>query len=189
MKRRYYIPLITFLILLFVFVLVKHFAEEIDTCTLVASAPVEQTSDEVVIDGEVANPILSGEELINNHIQEICEIYNIEPALVQSIIYHESRYNADARNNNCVGLMQINKPYHIYRAEKLGIVDFYDPHSNILLGVDYLSELFNVYGDPVLVLMVYNMGDSRAITLYKQGIINEYARKVLAREKEIKQTF
>ena len=95
------------------------------------------------------------EEKINGYIREICSQYNMEPEFVQGLVYQESRYDIYAKNQSCVGLMQINTYYHADRAKRLGITDFYDPYSNILLGVDYLSELSNRYKDPRMVLRVY----------------------------------
>jgi hypothetical protein len=130
--------------------------------------------------------------IINSYIQDICSEYStkghiIEPELVQSIVFHESRYKPSAKNGSCVGLTQISTYWHADRAEKLGITDFYDPYSNILLCVDFLSELFNDYDDPVLVLMLYNMKRSTAFAMYNQGRESEYARKVLAGAKQLKE--
>ena len=95
------------------------------------------------------------EEIINGYIKEICLSYNMEPEFVQALVYQESRYDIKAKNQGCVGLMQINTYYHADRAKRLGVTDFYDPYGNILLGVDYLSELFHRYKDPRMVLRVY----------------------------------
>lgn len=130
---------------------------------------------------------LSKEETINIHVKEVCKKYNMEPEFIESIIYHESRYNPKATNGDCVGLMQISKRWHKERAKKLGVTNFYDPYSNILLGTDYLSELFKIHKDPNLVLMVYNMNNNRALALYKDGKVSYYARSVLTRYVELKQ--
>ena len=129
---------------------------------------------------------LSKEEIIDKFVEKISKDYSIEPDLVKSIIYYESRYKVDASNNGCVGLMQINTRWHKERARKLGVENFYDPYSNVLVGVDYLSELFIKYKEPSLVLMVYNMGDSKALECYKKGYITDFARLVLSREQWLK---
>ena len=82
--------------------------------------------------------------------------------------------------------MQISTYWHAERAAKLGITDFYDPYSNILLGVDFLSELTDQYKDPKLVLMLYNMKRSTAFELYKQGKVSKYATSVLNRASQLK---
>lgn len=142
---------------------------------------IEETSKEVT------------EEIINQYIINICNIYNqneivIEPELVMSIVWHESRYNPKAVNNDgsCVGLMQVSKFWHKSRAYELGVEDFFDPEGNILLGVDYIVELKKQYKDIKLVLMLYNMMHDDAFELYEQGEISYYAKSVLERAELIK---
>ena len=126
-------------------------------------------------------PVLTEEQIIDGYVDSICEMYSMDPALIKSVIWHESRYNPKAQNGNCLGLMQISTRWHTGRAEKLGITDFYDPYSNILLGVDYLSEILQNCQDPALALMVYNMGGAKALSLYNAGHISNYAQSVLQR--------
>lgn len=125
-------------------------------------------------------------EPINSYIRNICNQYNVEPELVMSIVFHESRYRPEAKNGNCIGLMQVSTRWHSDRAARLGVKNFYDPYSNILLGVDYLSELLDKYKDPALVLMLYNMKHETAMKMYSDGKISNYARSVLAMAEEIK---
>jgi soluble lytic murein transglycosylase-like protein len=129
----------------------------------------------------------SPDEIINSYVKNICSKYdNVKPELVMSIIYHESRYDPRAKTGNCVGLMQVSSYWHADRATRLGASDFYDPYDNILIGVDYLSELFNTYKDPSLVLMLYNMNHEDAFKLYSEGKTSYYARSVLERAEKIK---
>ncbi len=128
-------------------------------------------------------------EQIDDMINDICTLYdNVEPELVKSIVWHESRYNPNAVNHDgtCVGLMQVSTFWHKSRAFELGVDNFMDPESNILLGVDYLSELFKHYEDPVLVLMLYNMKHNTAFEYYKEGKVSNYARSVLERAEMLK---
>lgn len=120
-------------------------------------------------------------EIINSYIREIALKYNIEPELIMSIIQTESEYNPKAKNGNCLGLMQVSSYWHKDRANKLGVKDFYDPYGNILIGVDYISELLKQYKDPRLVLMLYNMDHNTAISMYKNGQITNYAKTIIAR--------
>jgi hypothetical protein len=119
-------------------------------------------------------------EYINSCINYVCTIYDIRPELIKSIVYQESDFNPNAKNGNCVGLMQISTRWHADRAAKLGVTDFYDPYSNILLGVDYLAELLKRYEDPKLVLMLYNMKHDIAFRMYAEGKISDYAKTILA---------
>lgn len=126
------------------------------------------------------------EEIINEYVFEICNSYNLDPYLVMSVIYHESRYQPEVSNGDCVGLMQISTRWHQERAKKLNVNDFYDPYSNILLGVDLLAELFDSYKDYNVVLMAYNMGPSKAIEYAKQGKTTNYATNVLQKAEEFR---
>lgn len=125
-------------------------------------------------------------ELIDLYVADICEQYNFDPFIVHSVIWHESRYEPEAKNTTHLGLMQVSTRWHSGRAERLGVEDFFDPYGNILLGVDYLSEIANRYEDIRLVLMTYNMGDKRAKELFNEGEISWYATSVLERAEELK---
>lgn len=127
----------------------------------------------------------SWEEIVNSYTVDICENYsNVSPLLVQSIIWHESTYRPNVSNGNCVGLMQVSTYWHADRATKLGVTDFYDPYSNILVGVDYLSSLIKSYNDIYVALMVYN-GDANVNKYYTEGYISSYARSVVSRQQEL----
>jgi hypothetical protein len=125
-------------------------------------------------------------EKINNYIREIAPKYNIEPELIMSMIVSESDYDPNATTGKCLGLMQVSTRWHGDRAKRLGVDDFYDPYSNILLGVDYLSELFAEYKDTRLVLMMYNMDHKRALDRFENGQISNYAKTIIERAENLK---
>lgn len=164
----------------------KFKAQNLSACSSseVQSTIKETSTPEVQQITPISPP--TQEEIINGYVHTICAQYNVDPELVESIIYFESRYQPNETTGDCIGLMQVSKRWHMDRAERLGITDFYDPYSNILLGVDYLSELFKSYHDPVLVLMLYNMNHNTAFAMYKQGKVSDYARSVLTRMNELK---
>ena len=119
----------------------------------------------------------------SEYIIDICKSYpTVSPFLVQSVMYHESSCNPYCVNSNgtCVGLMQIYIKYHMDRATRLHVTDFYDPYNSLLLGVDYLSELYDNLGDWKLVLMTYNMGYKKAYSLYSSGKVSTYASSILS---------
>ena len=120
-------------------------------------------------------------EEINYYVRIIALRYAIDPMLIRSIIQQESEYLPAATNGDCLGLMQVSTRWHAQRAQKLGVTNFYDPYGNILIGVDYLAELFTTYKDPELVLMLYNMDHKTAFEMYSEGQISAYAKTVLAR--------
>ena len=120
---------------------------------------------------------------LEQYIEILCAP-DICPELVEAIIERESRWNPTAVNGDCMGLMQISGRWHRERMQKLGVTDLYDPFDNILVGVDYLRELFEKYEDVGMVLMVYN-GDSRVKDLQATGNLSEYAEWILDRSAEL----
>lgn len=148
------------------------------------SPPVHFSFEQLSVDIPVEGLVLTREERINLLVDNVCESYPaVNPSIIKSMIWHESRYDSNARNYNgtCVGLMQVSTKWHAGRAQRLGVSDFFDPYSNILLGVDYFNELIEKYSDPYLALMVYNMGDGKALKLYRQGKTTKYSRSVMDR--------
>jgi len=153
--------------------------EEIDT----------QTSSTFVINEEIQVVELTERELIDSYIKEISGKYEVDEYLIHSIIWHESRYKPSAQNKSgtCLGLMQVCPKWHSKRAERLGVIDYMDPYSSILLGVDYIAELLVKYKNTGLVLMLYNMSHKKAFELYRNGDLSWYARSVLKRANELRQ--
>lgn len=111
--------------------------------------------------------------------------YGIAPELLMAIIETESRGQADAKNGGCYGLMQISKKWHKDRMKRLGVTDIFDERSNILVGADLLAELRDEYHELSLVLDIYH-GDSKAFKNYENGIMSDYARKILERSAELR---
>lgn len=121
------------------------------------------------------------DEEYHEYCVEIGEMYCVCPELLMAIIEAESSGQADAKNGNCKGLMQVSEKWHKDRMERLGVSDLYDPYGNILVGTDYLLELFKKYQDVGVVLMVYN-GDSRADDFAEGKCeLSKYAQKILER--------
>lgn len=119
-----------------------------------------------------------------DYIEIVCEDKHICPELVEAIIESESSWNPKAQNGDCIGLMQVSESWHRDRMERLGVTDLEDPYDNILIGVDYLSELFEQYEDVGAVLMKYN-GDSCLPEYLETGEMSKYAEKILIRSAEL----
>lgn len=121
------------------------------------------------------------------YMEGVCDSYNVCPELVQAIIERESQWNPKAVNGDCIGLMQIEQKSHTDRMKRLGVTDLKDPRGNILVGVDYLSELFWKYEDIYLVLMFYNAGYSKnyGMGAWRAGNYSDYAIKVVERSMEL----
>ena len=109
-----------------------------------------------------------------------CGKYGINPSIVIAMIEKESRYNPNAigDNGNSFGLMQIQPRWHTKRMEKLGCTDLLNPIQNVKVGIDYLGELYNRYGDIGKALTAYNTGSYN-------GTITYYATSVMARANEV----
>lgn len=107
--------------------------------------------------------------------------YHICPELLQAVIEEESGGSPDAVGQaGEIGLMQIDPGYHRVRAVHLCVYNLFDPKGNILVGADYLAELFEAYQDTGTALMVYN-GTEDAAERGRKGDYTEYAEKIMER--------
>lgn len=120
-------------------------------------------------------------DAIKGYCEEVGEIYDICPELLEAIAFYESRFIPDVKNNNCWGMMQINVDIHEDRILSLGFEkkDMLDPLKSIVVAADILSELYETYEDGPIVLMYY-AGQQKAIPGYlKNGKITKYVTDVL----------
>lgn len=127
------------------------------------------------------------EEQVDEMIYDICERYpKVDPEIIRAQVFNESTYNPNAVNadGSCVGLMQVSTFWHKDRAERLGVTDFYDPHGNLLMGIDYMAELIDRYEDVTLALMLYSDNHDAAFSAYSNGEISDYAKAVISLAKE-----
>jgi hypothetical protein len=144
--------------------------------------PVEQVEFISEVQEAIQTNYSSSKELYISYVNDICETYYPEMStyVVQAVIQKESDYDPGTYSSAaaCVGLMQVSSKWHSSRASKLGVDDLWDPYGNILVGVDYLNELYLDCGSIECALMVYNMGDS-GYAAYNSGSISKYASSVL----------
>lgn len=119
-----------------------------------------------------------------DYIEIVAADYNICPELVEAVIERESSWRPDAVNGPCIGLMQINPAHHAERMERLGVEDLMDPYDNILVGTDFLAELFRTNEDPYAVLMYYNAGYD-GLRDWRTGKYSNYAVEVAERSAEL----
>ena len=126
-------------------------------------------------------------EELQNHIFKLGKVYDINPAIITSIIEKESSYISSkvGDGGDSFGLMQIQPKWHRERMERLGCYNLLDPFENITVGVDYLAELIDRKRGMAWALMAYNGGPSYANSKKEVRVISEYARDVLERAKEI----
>lgn len=140
--------------------------------TEVVDTPETTTSIE---ETEEYNDLLDNVPLsvdLQQYIFVLCKDYNIDPAIVFATIYCESRFNPNADNGVCIGLMQLHSSYFSG--------NLYDPYNNVKQGIECLAELYHTHNDYSMALMCYNMGSGGASKYFNQGIYSSnYSRKVL----------
>lgn len=123
---------------------------------------------------------------ISEEAQQQCitygEEYGICPELLMAIIEQESSGKAYAENGSCKGLMQISEKWHKDRMDKLK-ADIYE--DNVLIGTDYLAELFAENEDVYWVLMAYNGGIEYANRMYEEEKYSKYAVSIANRSAEL----
>ncbi len=92
----------------------------------------------------------------DNIIGHWCQLYGVDQALVKIVIEKESEFNPRAvSRSGAIGLMQL-MPETI---KHLGVKNPYNPWDNIMGGVKYLRDLFDMFGgDLELVLAAYHAG-------------------------------
>lgn len=111
-----------------------------------------------------------------------CESKNVDPAVVLSMIYRESRFTADVigDNGNSFGYMQIQPRWWYGKMADLGCTDLLDGKQNVTVGIDILADLLERYeGDYSKALTAYNTGAFR-------GTVTEYANAVIVKAEALK---
>lgn len=126
----------------------------------------------------------SQKEEWEDYIEIVAAEYHICQELIEAVIERESSWRPDVANGSCIGLMQINPEYHAERMERLGVENLLDPYDNILVGTDFLAELFQEYGDIYAVLMYYNAGYD-GLRAWRAGEYSDYAVEVAERSAEL----
>lgn len=154
----------------------------------VVEEPMEVTEPVTPAEPEVAYFDVPLSEDLQDYIFEVCETYEIDPAVVVAVIWKESTYKASAMGDNgkAYGLMQVQPRWHRDRMKRLGVTDLLDPYQNILVGVDYLAELYHDRGSMKWALMAYNGGPDYANRMTRAGRVSSYASAVLKKSKELK---
>ncbi|MFQ5417810.1 MAG: lytic transglycosylase domain-containing protein [Myxococcota bacterium] len=101
--------------------------------------------------------------------------HDIDPALVVAVIHVESRYDAFIVSHaGAMGLMQILPTTGEEVAARLGIPwrgpqTLFDPIVNVKIGVAYLKELSDRYGDTGAALAAYNWGPGHIDRRLRRG--------------------
>lgn len=135
--------------------------------------------DEVVSEEPEELPVeaYEGKELYIYFIGDIQQTYfpGLDPFIVQAVLETESNYIPTVQSScGAVGLMQVIPKWHAWRMDKYGLTDIWDPYTNILVGMDFLNESLERYGNYYQALLAYNNSSS-------------YANYVLNRAEQLRQ--
>ena len=111
----------------------------------------------------------------------------ITPGLVASVIHVESSGRNFARSRvGALGLMQLlpETAEHVAARAQVpwhGTETLFDPVANVRLGVTYLAELIDRFGDMELALAAYNWGPTRIAGFIAEGarVPTGYAHRVM----------
>lgn len=91
------------------------------------------------------------------HLERIAARHALSPALVEALVWQESRWNTGALSpKGAIGLAQLMPD----TARELG-VNPYDPLANLEGGVRYLRQQMDRFGDLPSALAAYNAGPAR----------------------------
>lgn len=118
--------------------------------------------------------------------EELGQANNICPETIQAICWVESRFQPDAENGGCVGIMQVAPKWHKERMDRLGVTNLTDMRQNMLVAVDYLAELVEDEEDMEEALMRYH-GESRIQERLDSGEMSAYVESVLTLSAELEQ--
>lgn len=122
---------------------------------------------------------------IKEYCEEIGRNFDICPEILEAIAWHESRFIPTVKNKNCWGLCQVNVKIHQDRIEECGYTeeDMLEAYPNIFVAADYLSDLYETYGDEnPIVLSLYSGAGWKAVERYKEyGFLEKYVENILSR--------
>lgn len=106
---------------------------------------------------------LYGPDLYRFYIFQIHEQYypDVDPYVALAVLEIESNYKPNLTSSaGAVGLMQWIPKWHAYRMAKFHLSDMWDPYTNIIVGMDYLNDLYLSTGSWREALYGYNHSTS-----------------------------
>lgn len=148
------------------------------------SVPVfDPIVEKIVSPSETYIPEIPLSEELQLTMQDLCKRYKVPYALALAVCETESSFRTDAKNGNCIGLMQINSINFGWLRE-----DGIEPteHAgNIEAGVKMLGQLLDKYADADKALMAYNCGEVGAARRWERGECKStYSQKVIEKSGE-----
>lgn len=107
-------------------------------------------------------------------VRDAALLYSLDPALLRSVIRHESAGNPEAvSHKGALGLMQLMPG----TARELGVVCPFDPRENVLGGARYLRRLNDRLGTWPRTVAAYHAGPDRV----ERGSVPAETRRYVAR--------
>lgn len=134
----------------------------------------------------------SGGELpliVQQYLYSVCKSYDFDYATALAVIETESGYRWDTVSScGAVGYMQVIPKHHSERMDRFGVTDISNPFQNIVVGIDYLSELQGRFKNMDKALTAYTYGVTGAYRhVWNAGLDScEYSRKVKKAAKRIR---
>ncbi|MGL4611990.1 MAG: lytic transglycosylase domain-containing protein [Trueperaceae bacterium] len=125
---------------------------------------------------------------LQHTLEQAAMSHGLEPALLQALVYQESRYCTDALSpKGAIGLGQLMPG----TAQALG-VDPYNPEENLYGAATYLKQQWETFGNWELALAAYNAGPG-AVIRYEgipvNGETELYVPSVLTKYVELSDAF
>jgi len=100
---------------------------------------------------------------LQSALQKACEAYQVPECLALGLMEVESRFQVEADNGQCYGLMQLNRDYFPSNLS---------PAENIWAGVEYLGRCLRRYkGDIPAALCAYNAGHDTGYRGYANAVL------------------
>jgi hypothetical protein len=114
------------------------------------------------------DPGVASDDGINDIVEKTARAYEVDPALVHSVIKVESNYNPYAVSpKGARGLMQLIPS----TARRFGVYNTFDARQNVEAGVRYLRYLQDLFGNDKLAVAAYNAGEGAVL---KHGDVPPY---------------
>jgi soluble lytic murein transglycosylase-like protein len=111
-------------------------------------------------------PVAAPDSAVRTLVEETAKTFDVNPALVDSVIQVESNYNPNAVSpKGAQGLMQLMPA----TARRFGVKNSFDAKQNIEGGVRYLKFLQTTFKDDRLAIAAYNAGEG-AVAKYGNNV-------------------
>jgi soluble lytic murein transglycosylase-like protein len=131
------------------------------------SVSVGNTDQLTNLKQDVSTNVKSGNMNIDAAVDAASKKYNVDKALIMSVIKQESSFDANAQSNaGAQGLMQLMPG----TAKELGVTNSFDVSQNVDGGTKYLKGLLDMYSNSKeMALAAYNAGSG---TIQQRGVHN-----------------